>query len=96
MVLYNIIKNTWGVDDMTKENYISYLIGTVNGYPAKLQRHLKKLFTDAGIIVSDDQMRIPLEVDNIVNTKDTELSDQLTRPCLKNKSCTNGYDLVNY
>ena len=82
MVLYNIIKNTWGVDDMTKENYISYLIGTVNGYPAKLQRHLKKLFTDAGIIVSDDQMRIPLEVDNIVNTKDTELSDQLTR-CLE-------------
>ena len=24
------------------------------------------------------------------------LDPMTTRPCLKNKSCTNGYDLVNY
>ena len=40
-MLYNKVKNRWGVDDMTRENYISYLVGTVTGYPAKLQRHLK-------------------------------------------------------
>ena len=27
---------------------------------------------------------------------DTEFLTAVSRPCLKNKSCTNGYDLVNY
>lgn len=73
-----MVKNRLGVDDMTNENYISYLVGTVNGYPAKLQRHLKKLFTDAGITVPNEQMKIPSVVDNIVNIKDKELNYQLT------------------
>jgi len=63
---------------MTRENYISYLVGTVNGYPAKLRRHLKKLFTDAGIAVSDEQMKIPIGVDTTVSVQDKELSEQLT------------------
>lgn len=67
---------------MTRENYISYLVGTVTGYPAKLQRHLKKLFTDAGIAVPDEQMKIPLGVDTTVSIKDKELSDQLAE-CLE-------------
>lgn len=81
-MLYNKVKNRWGVDDMTRENYISYLVGTVTGYPAKLQRHLKKLFTDASIAVPDEQMKIPLGVDTTVSIKDKELSDQLAE-CLE-------------
>ncbi len=47
-MLYNEIKNEEGVNAMTNENYISYLVGTANGYPSKTQRYLKMLFSTAG------------------------------------------------
>ena len=52
---------------MTSENYISYLIGTANGYPSKTQRYLKTLFSAAGIAVPDDQISITFDVDTTVN-----------------------------
>ena len=60
---------------MTNENYISYLVGTANGYPSKTQRYLKMLFSTAGIAVPDDQISIPFDVDTTVNIKDKELSE---------------------
>ena len=62
---------------MTNENYISYLVGTANGYPSKTQRYLKMLFSTAGIAVPDDQISIPFDVDTTVNIKDKELSEQI-------------------
>lgn len=69
-MLYNEIKNEEGVNAMTNENYISYLVGTANGYPSKTQRYLKMLFSTAGIAVPDDQISIPFDVDTTVNIKD--------------------------
>ena len=67
---------------MTNENYISYLVGTANGYPSKTQRYLKMLFSTAGIAVPDDQISIPFDVDTTVNIKDKELSEQIAM-CLE-------------
>lgn len=81
-MLYNEIKNEEGVNAMTNENYISYLVGTANGYPSKTQRYLKMLFSTAGIAVPDDQISIPFDVDTTVNIKDKELSEQIAM-CLE-------------
>lgn len=54
-MLYNEIKNEEGVNAMTNENYISYLVGTANGYPSKTQRYLKMLFSTAGIDVGKNE-----------------------------------------
>ena len=83
-MLYNEIKNEEGVNAMTNENYISYLVGTANGYPSKTQRYLKMLFSTAGIAVPDDQIHganfLQIIDDKISSLKfDTDYSSELSR-----------------
>ena len=68
---------------MTKENYVSYLIGTVQGYPTKTKRYLKKMLIERGIAAQDGQLCISTDADIVVDVADKELTDLVT-VCIQN------------
>ena len=43
---------------MIYDNYLLYVLGTIDGYTIKVKKHLRKLFIEKNIIQKDPQMTI--------------------------------------
>jgi len=68
---------------MTFENYVLHLLGTIENYPSKIQKHLLKLFVDEGIAQAQQQMSLGSE--NSIDVTDLELAGQVKK-CIKNST----------
>jgi len=66
-----------------EENYVSYLLGTVHGYPKKNKKFLRKSFLEANIAQENAQLSFAAD-DTFVDISDKQLDEQL-KMCISSK-----------
>ena len=67
---------------MTNENYLQYLLGTVEGYSLKYKKHLKKSLEEAGIAQIDPQFTMQNLTVDCVDVSELEITQQIAT-CLR-------------
>ena len=106
-ILSNKNSNMLQLRKLKEEHYISYIESLHNLAANNSSRDAISKYTyhrDKLLIVgSEEVVKSILQYENEAVGKETDFHDEFLtnivkaiRPCLKNKSCTNGYDLVNY
>lgn len=79
---------------MIYDNYLLYVLGTIDGYTIKVKKHLRKLFIEKNIIQKDPQMTIDGIGEDNLDVSEMALTESVKYAIENNKKSSKNFRKV--